>query len=271
MEIIPLGFLEFGFKDLIETLIIALILTYVYRLVRGSLTIHVFTGLLFIIAINAVVSFFNLTTLHFILRSVLDVGVLAVFILFQPEIRRLLYNIGQNTNLGRFFNRSEELTILDEIIEGVKRMARTRTGALIVFSSQSNLQDMVAAGTRIDAEVSADLLMTIFNKNTPLHDGAVIIKNNRILAASCYLPISPNPRISATFGTRHRAAVGVTEANSVFVVVVSEETGRISVARNGQLISGLTIQKLRKELEAALGKVSEAEKDVSFTKKKPKG
>ena len=249
----PIGFLEFGLKDLLEVMVIALVLFYLYKWIRGTFAIQAALGLLFIILLNAAVSILGFTTLNFMLRSVLDVGVLAVFIIFQPEIRKLLYNLGQNTSFDRFIGRTGSDVMIDEVINAVRNMAQTKTGALIVFSRTSSLQDLVDVGVKLDARVNAELIQTIFQRDTPLHDGAVIIRNNRIVAASCYLPISQNPNISTVFGTRHRAAVGVSEANNVFVVIVSEETGRISIAKNGALSSGLSIQKLRSEMEKNLG------------------
>jgi diadenylate cyclase len=263
--LIPIGFLEFGIRDFIEVLIITMVLFYLYRWIRGTFAIQAAVGLVFIIIINAAVSALGLTTINFILRGILDVGILAVFIIFQPEIRKLLYSLGQNTNLDRFFVRSNPNTIIDEVVDAVRDMSHTKTGALIVFARTSTLQDLVDVGVKLDAKVNSELLKTIFNKNTPLHDGAVVIRNNRIVAASCYLPISQNQNISSVFGTRHRAAVGITETNNVFVVVVSEETGRISIAKNGSLTSGLTIQKLRSEMQEALGEQDIDEEDVAFS------
>jgi diadenylate cyclase len=242
-------------------------LFYLYKWIRGTFAIQAALGLLFIILINAAVSILGFSTLNFMLRSVLDVGVLAVFIIFQPEIRKLLYNLGQNTSFDRFIGRTGSDSMIDEVINAVRNMAQTKTGALIVFSRTSSLQDLVDVGVRLDARVNAELIQTIFQRDTPLHDGAVIIRNNRIVAASCYLPISQNPNISTVFGTRHRAAVGVSEANNVFVVVVSEETGRISIAKNGALSSGLSIQKLRSEMEKNLGEGKTEE--VGFSAEKP--
>lgn len=262
---IPIGFLEFGIKDFVEVFIIALILFYLYRWIRGSFAIQAAVGLVFIIIINALVSALGLTTINFILRSILDVGVLAVFIIFQPEIRKLLYSLGQNTNLDRFFVRSNSDTVIDEVIEAVRNMSHSKTGALIVFARTSSLQDLVDVGVKLDARINSELLESIFNKTSPLHDGAIVIRNNRIVAASCYLPISQNPNLSSVFGTRHRAAVGITETNNVFVIVVSEETGRISIARNGSLTSGLTIQKLRAEMQQTLGQQKMDEGDMAFS------
>lgn len=261
----PIGFLEFGVKDFIEVFIIALVLFYLYRWIRGTFAIQAAVGLVFIIIINALVSAMGLTTINFILRRILDVGVLAVFIIFQPEIRKLLYSLGQNTNLDRFFMRTNSETVIDEVIDAVRNMSHSKTGALIVFARTSSLQDLVDVGVKLDARVNSELLQTIFNKNTPLHDGAVVIRNSRMVAASCYLPISQNQNISSVFGTRHRAAVGITETNNVFVIVISEETGRISIARNGSLTSGLTIQKLRTEMNKALGEQKMEDDDVAFT------
>jgi len=260
----PFGFLEYGLKDFAETLLIAFVLFYLYRWIRGSYAIQAAAGLIILILVNALVSVLGLTTINFILRSILDVGVIAVFIIFQPEIRKLLYNLGQNTSLDNLFSRKSPENIADELIDAVKEMSRTKTGALIVFARTSSLQDMVDAGVTLDAKVNSKLLISIFRKSSPLHDGAVIIRNNRITAASCYLPISQNPKISQVYGTRHRAAVGITETNNVFVVVVSEETSRISIAQNGVLTSGLSIQKLRTEMEEEMGKREKEEQEVGF-------
>jgi diadenylate cyclase len=260
----PIGFLEFGLKDFAETLIIALVLVYLYRWVKGTFAIQAALGILFVVIINVIIGLLGFTTINSILSQILDVGVIALIILFQPEIRKLLYRLGTNTSLDRFFSTSNSDRTIDEIIDAVKEMSKNKTGALIVFARTSSLQDLVDAGVNIDAEIRSELINTIFQKETPLHDGAVVIRGNRIVAASCYLPISQNPNISSSFGTRHRAAVGISESNNVFVIVVSEETGRISIARNGALTSGLTIQKLRAEMEESFG-VQKFDEDVAFS------
>ncbi|MTI87271.1 MAG: TIGR00159 family protein [Balneolaceae bacterium] len=260
----PIGFLEFGIKDFIETLIIALSLVYLYRWVKGTFAIQAAIGILFVIIINVIIGILGFNTINTILSQILDVGVIAVIILFQPEIRKLLYRLGTNTNLDRFFSTSSAYKAIDEVVDAVKELSKNKIGALIVFARTSSLQDLVDAGVNIDADVKSELIVTIFRKETPLHDGAIVIRGNRIVAASCYLPISQNPNISNSFGTRHRAAVGISETNNVFVLVVSEETGRISVARNGALTSGLTIQKLRAEMEDTFG-TQHFDEDVAFT------
>jgi diadenylate cyclase len=218
--------------DFIETLLIAGVLVYLYQWIRGTFAIQAGIGIILLVLINLGIRVLGFNTIDFILSGILDVGILAVFIIFQPEIRKLLYRLGQNTNLDRFFARPNSDEMIDEVIEAVKVMSKEK-------------------------------ILTIFQKDTPLHDGAVIIRNDRIVAASAYLPISQNPNISQSFGTRHRAAVGVSETNNVFVLVVSEETGRISISRNGSLTSGLSIQKLRAEMEEAFG-VEKFDEEVGF-------
>lgn len=263
MEILPFGFLEFGLKDLVETLVIATVIVLLYRWIRGSFAVPVVIGLVMVFGVNAIVSMFGLTTINFLIRRLLDVGILAVIIIFQPEIRKLLYNIGRNTSLHKFFDRGGSFSVIDEVIEAVKSLSRSKTGALIVFAKGSTLNDLVDKGIELEANVTSELIMTIFNRETPLHDGAVIIRDNKIVAASAYLPISQNPNISSVFGTRHRAALGISEVNDVLVVVVSEETGRVSVAQNGSLTSGLTIQKLRYEMEKHLGEIKKDEPEMT--------
>lgn len=260
----PLGFLDFGFKDLIETAIIAMAIFYIYRWIRGSFAVPAFFGIIIIFAVNALVSVLGLSTINFILRRITDVGILAVIIIFQPEIRKLLYNLGQNTSFDKIFGRKESGSVIEEVIDAVKTMSRQKTGALIVFAKSATMHDLVDPGIKIDARVSSKLLCTIFQKDTPLHDGAVIIRNDRVMAASSYLPISQNPNISSVFGTRHRAALGISESSNVLVVIVSEETGRISVARSGSLLSGLTIQKLREEMEQHLSDRALVDGEVGF-------
>ena len=267
MEILPVGFLDFGLKDLVETLIIAAVIVLLYRWIRGSFAVPVVIGLIIVFLVNAVVSLFGLTTINFVLRRLVDVGIIAVIVIFQPEIRKLLYNIGRNTRLYKIFEPTGSWAVIDEVIDAVKSLSRSKTGALIVFSKGSPLDDLIDKGVAVDASVSSELLLTIFNRQTPLHDGAVIIRDNKIVAASAYLPISQNPNISTVFGTRHRAALGISEVNDVLVVVVSEETGRISLARNGSLTSGMTIQKLRDEMQHHLGESDDAAGELSSFRK----
>lgn len=248
MKLLPFGFLDFTTVDLIEVLIIATALFFFYRALRGTYAIRTFLGLVALFALNALVSYLGLNTINFLLRNILDVGIIALIIIFQPEVRQILTKIGQNRMFGIWSSQRQSLNVIDEVIDAVKVMTKSKTGALIVFARGASMQDLIDRGIELNADVTSQLILTIFNKETPLHDGAVIIRGNKIIAASCYLPISQNPNISSVFGTRHRAALGISENNAVFVVVVSEETGRISIAKDGKLTSGLTIQNLRQEM-----------------------
>ena len=261
---IPIGFLDFGIMDFIETLLIAGILVYLYQWIRGTFAIQAGICIVLLVIVNLVIRVLGFTTLDFIMSEIMNVGILAVFIIFQPEIRKLLYRLGTNTSLDRFFTRSSSGEMIDETINATKIMSKEKIGALIVFAHTSSLQDIIDGGIEVDSRIKSELIVTIFRKETPLHDGAIIIRNNRIVAASAYLPISQNPNIAQSFGTRHRAAVGVSETNNVFVLVISEETGRISISKNGSLTSGLTIQKLRAEMEEAFGS-QKFEEEVGFS------
>ena len=260
---IPIGFLDFGVTDFIETLLIAGVLVYLYQWIRGTYAIQAAIGIILLVLINLGIRVLGFNTIDFILSGILDVGILAVFIIFQPEIRKLLYRLGRNTNFDRLFARSNSDEMIDEVIEAVKVMSKEKIGALLVFVRSIGLQDIIDNGVNLDSKIKKEMLLTIFQKDTPLHDGAVIIRNNRIVAASAYLPISQNPSISKSFGSRHRAAVGVSETNNVFVLLVSEETGRISISKHGSLTSGLSIQKLRAEMEETFG-VEQFKEEVGF-------
>lgn len=248
----PVGFLDFGVKDAIEIILIAGVLFYLYRWIKGTFAIQAAVGLVLVILVNALVSLLGLSTLNFILKGILDVGVLAVIIIFQPEIRRLLYNLGQNRALDRLLTRNYTESVIDEVTDAVKTFSQTRTGALIVFSLGPTLQDMVDEGIRMESIVSAELLQSIFQKESSLHDGAVIIRGNRIVAARAILPSSRNPNLGSNLGTRHRAAAGITENNQAFAVVVSEETGKISMSMEGDLVTGYAPQSLKAKLKELL-------------------
>lgn len=260
----PLGFLDFGLLDFLETLVIAGVLVGVYRWIRGTYAIRAGVGILFLLLINFIIRLFGFTTIDFILSAILDVGILAVFIIFQPEIRGLLYRIGQNPSIRLFGGKSSTEQVIDEVINAVKDMSKEYIGALIVFAPPSGALNYDSTGTELDSAVKQKLLVSIFRKESPLHDGAVIIRNNRITAAGCFLSLSENPNLSKSLGTRHRAAIGMSENNNMFVIVVSEETGRISVAQNGNLNSGLSIQRLRKEMESSFS-VTKFKEDVAFS------
>ncbi|WP_439881094.1 diadenylate cyclase CdaA [Pontibacter sp. MBLB2868] len=255
-----IGFLEIELLDIIDILLVTVLLYQLYKLLTGSVALKIFLGLLSIYLLYLVVRAAGMELLSIILGQFMGVGVLAAIILFQPEIRRFLLLIGKTTafNNDRFFRgfpwrreQSEKLS-LTPFIEASKSLAGKNTGALIVFAKSSELKYYAESGDLIDAIISKRLLVSIFNKNSPLHDGAVIISANRIKAARCILPVSENQEIPASMGLRHRAAIGLTEITDSVVLVVSEETGQIALVRNGEVYRNLSSSDLRVKLNQFL-------------------
>ncbi|WP_242921264.1 diadenylate cyclase CdaA [Pontibacter liquoris] len=255
-----IGFLEINFLDIIDILLVTVLLYQLYKLLTGSVALKIFLGLLSIYLLYLVVRAAGMELLTIILGQFMGVGVLAAIILFQPEIRRFLLMIGKTTafNNDRFFRsfpwrreQSDKIS-LTPFIEAAKSLAGKNTGALIVFAKSSELKYYAESGDLIDAIISKRLLMSIFNKNSPLHDGAVIIANNRIKAARCILPVTENNDVPASMGLRHRAAIGLTEVTDSIVLVVSEETGQIALVRNGEVFRNLSSADLRIKLNQFL-------------------
>jgi len=223
---------------------------------RGSVAVTIFLGVLSLYLIYLIVRAAQMELLGLILGQFMGVGVLAAIILFQPEIRKFLLLVGKTTdfNKGNFFKNfliwkrkeSGEAFNITPVIEAVKTLGGTNTGALVVFSKDSELKFYAESGDIIDALLSKRLLLSIFNKNSPLHDGAVIIYKGKIKAARCVLPVSETDKLSAQFGLRHRAALGMSEVTDTIILIVSEETGQFSLARNGKLMHNLSPQELRK-------------------------
>ncbi|HET6569356.1 MAG TPA: diadenylate cyclase CdaA [Rhodothermales bacterium] len=238
--------------DPIEIGIVAYVLYKLYQLMRGTIAVQIFFGLLLLYTIQQLVTWADMTMLKALFSSVSEVFVLAIIILFQPEIRRLLLLLGQNPLVRRFVVSAGQEEMLEEVVTAVDEMSKAQIGALIAFERSTGLRSYIETGAPIHAQVTSDLLVTIFYAQNPLHDGAVIIRNRRIEAARCILPVSTNMRLSPHLGLRHRASVGLTEQTDAFVVVVSEETGNISVAENGRLSTGLTTDELRERLGMAL-------------------
>jgi uncharacterized protein (TIGR00159 family) len=272
-----LGFLEIGFQDIIDVLLVTVLLYQLYKLLNGSVALKIFLGLLSIYLLYLVVRAAGMELLTIILGQFMGVGVLAAIILFQPEIRRFLLLIGKTTafNNERFFrafpwrkDQTDKIS-LTPFIEAAKSLAGKNTGALIVFAKSSELKYYAESGDLIDAVISKRLLMSIFNKYSPLHDGAVIIANNRIKAARCILPVTENNDVPASMGLRHRAAIGLTEVTDSVVLVVSEETGQIALVRNGEVFRNLSSADLRLKLNQFLfdadqkPAISPSEKSIS--------
>ena len=252
-----IGFLEIGWVDIIDITLVSILLFQVYKLMRGSVAVKIFLGFLSLYLIFLMVKAAGMELVSAILGQFMGVGVLADIILFQQEIRKFLLLIGKTTAFNRDnifkafpWKRSGDWQGLNitAVIEAAKSLGGSNTGALIVFTKGSPLKFYAESGDAIDAQVSKRLLLAIFNKHSPLHDGAAIIYNGRISAARCILPISDNDNLPAQFGLRHRAAIGMTEVTDTMVMVVSEETGQMSLVRNGQIFYNLSTQELRKRI-----------------------
>lgn len=245
-------FLDFNIKDFIDILLVAILLYYVYRLMKESRSINVFTGILvFIVLWLFVTQILEMKLLGSIMDKLVSVGVLAILILFQDEIRKFLYNLGAHRRvkgLMSFFrgNKEKEVdrTTLMPIVMACMSMGKAKVGALIVIERSVPLDDIVATGEKIDAAISQRLIENIFFKNSPLHDGAMVISQKRIKAAGCILPVSHNTDIPKSLGLRHRAAMGISQESDALAIVVSEETGRISVALNGKFHLRLSAEEL---------------------------
>lgn len=257
-----IGFLEIGWVDILDIFFVAVLLYQVYKLMKGSVAIKVFLGFLILYLIYLMVNAAQMELLSNILGQFMGVGVIAAIILFQPEIRKFLLLLGRAPifNEGNIFENFKSIwksktgykrADITPLIEAAKTLGGTNTGALIVLSKNSELKFFAESGDRMDAMISKRLLMAIFNKYSPLHDGAVIIYDNKIIAARCILPVTERD-VPAQFGLRHRAAIGMSENTDTLVIVVSEETGQLSTMRNGEIFHNLSTQELRKAINEYL-------------------
>ncbi len=242
-----IGFIPVTIIDVIDILIVTWIFYELYIFLQGTIAIRMFTGLLVIIIISIIGELLSMSALTWIMSSLKTVWVLAFVILFQPELRRLLVFIGQSRLIQKFV-KVGNLEFIDEIVAAVIELSNKNFGALIVIERDMGLKSIIDTGIEIQAKVTRQLIGSIFNPRSPLHDGAMIIQNDIIVAAKTVLPLSQNPNIDPALGTRHRAALGLSEQTDAFVIVVSEETGMISYAENGKLVRGLTESMLRKRL-----------------------
>jgi diadenylate cyclase len=256
-----IGFLEISWVDILDIIAVTLLLYQVYKLMKGSIASKVFLGFLFLYLTYLMVNAAEMELLSAILGQFMGVGVLALIILFSPEIRKFLLLIGKSTTFNRenffknlpwFKNESTDIFDINPVIDAAKTLGGKNTGALIVFSKASELKFYVDSGDRIDGIISKRLLLSIFDKNSPLHDGAVIIYKGRISAARCILPVSDLDNLPAQFGLRHRAAIGMSETTDTLVLVVSEETGQLSIVRAGKIHHNLSIQEIRKMINEYL-------------------
>ncbi len=239
--------------DIIDVFIVTFIIYKALKFIRDTRTVHLLKGVVVLIITMQVSQLVKLHTVHYLLSNALQLGLIAIIIVFQPELRRALEQLGRTT-MGQWFSfeeRTDDLekeNIIKEVKESCMNMSKSHIGALIVIEREIKIGDIVGTGITLNADVTAELITNIFVPKTPLHDGAVIIRNNKIEAASCFLPLSQNPNVSKELGTRHRAGLGMSEESDAVVVIVSEETGGISIACGGELNMKLSPEALENNL-----------------------
>ena len=248
----------FGYTDVVEFLLIGLVVYGAYRFLKGTRGARAFRGFFFLIVIGFFIvqilaSFLRLERVQIIYNELMKLAVLGAVIIFQPELRRGLIQVGQS-RLLRPFMRQQGTAFVDIVTKAVQQMSATKVGAIIAIERDVGLLGLVEPGTILNAELSTDLLTTIFWPNSPLHDMGVIVRQNQVVAAGCEFPLTQNPPLGPKYGARHRAALGLAEESDALVIVVSEETGEVSIAENGRLIEGLTTAQFRKHLAQALVK-----------------
>lgn len=239
-----------GITDVIDILIVAFLVYKVMGFIRETRAEQLAKGLILLLVITLLSDVLHLYTLHWILSGVMTVGLLALIVIFQPELRRALEHLGRTriTSLFSEVSQEEAKEMVKETVSAIDSMSKSHTGALIVIEKETSLNDIVETGTVIDAKISAELLGNIFYEGSPLHDGALIVRGDKLYAAGCVLPLTQNKNLSKELGTRHRAGIGMSENSDALIIIVSEETGIISIAQNGQLTRRLTPVEIEKML-----------------------
>ena len=269
-----MGFIQMSIIDVVDILLVATILFYIYKLIRGTQATSIIFGIVVIYVSWIVARAFNMELMSGILGSVVSVGLIALIIIFQSEIRKFLQTLGANsqhtgpvayvyrllTNQKRAGHKENIMSVIDPVVRACGSMSNSLTGALIVIRQEGSLSDIKDTGVVIDAYITDSLIKNIFFKNSPLHDGAMVIEGGRIASAKCVLP-STKSEVPLSFGMRHRAAMGLCEESDAIVVVVSEETGAISVAQNGKIKRGLSETELKAELMRIAHLLEEEEKE----------
>ncbi len=243
--------------DIVDIIIVAFVIYKAIKFLKGTIAARLLKGIFILILVTQLSSVLNLYLVNYILVNVMQVGFVALIVVFQPELRRSLEKIGRASWWNRFFVNEEEIeksvkNTVVSVCSAVDELSRNRVGALIILERHNKISDIVRVGVQLNSDVSAELLVNIFVPNTPLHDGAVIIRDNKIVAASCFLPLTQNPDLNVELGTRHRAAIGISETSDCISLVVSEETGKISISLDGTLTRNLTVESLEKALTKAL-------------------
>jgi diadenylate cyclase len=248
---------KFSVTDAIEILVIAFLIYEVMVWIKNTRAWMLFKGIIILFVLVVIATIFNMTTILWIADRAFNVGITAAIIVFQPELRRALEQLGRKNFLNSIFSFDESKNTgerfsdrtINEIVKATYELAKHKTGALMVIEQEESLAEFERTGINIDAEISNQLIINIFEHNTPLHDGAMLIKGNRITAATCYLPLSDNMELSKELGTRHRAGVGVSEQTDSLTIIVSEENGKVSLAVEGELIRNINGEELKAQLE----------------------
>ena len=266
-----------GLNDVLDILIVAFLVYKVWGFIRETRAEQLAKGIVVLVGATLLSNFFDLYTLHWLLSGVMTVGLVALVVIFQPELRRALEHLGRSrfVNIMNDIDKEDAKRMVTEMVNAVETMSASRTGALMVIEKEITLNDIVETGTVIDARISAEMIGNVFYEGAPLHDGAMIIRGSRLYAAGCVLPLTQNKELSKELGTRHRAGIGITENSDALVIIVSEETGVISMAQNGVLtrfMDGKSIEKILLDmylqednkgfLTDKLSKVFRGEKDV---------
>ncbi|MFH1862640.1 MAG: diadenylate cyclase CdaA, partial [bacterium] len=252
MEIFRIGFLRFTAIDLLDIIAVYIVFYQLYIIMRGTRATQMFAGLLLIFVASFLVQLLGMQGLTWLIQSVTTVWVIAFVIIFQPELRRLLIQLGQ-TRLVRILTKEKGTSTIDEVVRASELLAQKRYGALIIMQRETGIRGISETGIPIRGDVSADLIVSIFFPRTPLHDGALVIRGDIVQAARCILPLSENPDIDPALGTRHRAALGLSEESDAVIVVVSEETGKISVVHEGQFLGrDYDPERLKKQLRSLM-------------------
>ena len=255
-KVLSMANLTMTWVDVIEIAIISVLFYNVLLWIKSTRAWNLFKGIMVILVFVLLAALFQMSTILWIAENTLSVGLIAIVIIFQPELRKALENIGDKNILSSILNisnKSEKVKFsdhtIDELIKAVYAMGKVKTGALIVIEDEISLSEYERTGIDVDAIVSSQLLINIFEKNTPLHDGAIILRGDRVVSATCYLPLSDSLSLSKELGTRHRAAIGVSEASDSLTIIVSEETGNVSIALRGQIYRNVDADFLREKLK----------------------
>ena len=255
-KVLSMANLTMTLVDVIEIAIISVLFYHILLWIKSTRAWNLFKGIMVILIFVLLAALFQMSTILWIAENTLSVGLLAIVVIFQPELRKALENLGDKNILSGIINisgKSEKVKFSDrtieELIKAVYAMGKVKTGALIVIEDEISLSEYERTGIDVDAIVSSQLLINIFEKNTPLHDGAIILRGDRVVSATCYLPLSDSLSLSKELGTRHRAAVGISEASDSLTIIVSEETGNVSIALRGQIYRNVDADFLREKLK----------------------